>query len=329
MQPDLVGIIEAIYQLDDDASSWIGRILQSLSPWVGDGVGLFGFSYVVSPSVEIHPGAFGAVGCSEDTLSVLPRAATLHDPEFIRNGYLRADLGIASAIQGWRGSEGREYAVRGGIEDVWAINGRNPGDRGCTLCINRKREGLPSLGDQRVLVRIAAHIAAAHRLRDRLQLADAAQRAEAILATDGKIQHAVGDAKASSSRNELCSAARSLDLVRATLRKKHPERALETWKGLVSARWTLVDHFESDGRRYILAQENQPDPASAPELSARERQVLANAALGRSNKEIAYALGLAHSTVRVLMNRAAKKLCAASRSELLERYNALVRCGTS
>jgi DNA-binding CsgD family transcriptional regulator len=329
MQPDLVGIIEAIYQLEDDASSWIQRTLECLAPGCGDGVGLFGFTYVVSPKTEVHPGAFAAVGCSDDALSVLPRAATLHDPDFLREGYLRADLGIASVIPGWHRSEGREYAVRGGIEDVWAINGRNSCDRGCTLCINRRREGVPSPRDQQVFVRVAAHIAAAHRLRDRLRSADAMQRAEAILATDGKIQHAVGDAKEPSSRDDLCSAARSLDRVRARLRREDPERALEEWKGLVSARWTLVDHFESDGRRYILAQENQVEPASAPELSARERQVLANAALGRSNKEIAYALGLAHSTVRVLMGRAATKLRATSRRELMERYDAIVRRGTS
>jgi DNA-binding NarL/FixJ family response regulator len=36
----------------------------------------------------------------------------------------------------------------------------------------------------------------------------------------------------------------------------------------------------------------------------REQQVVALATLGRTNKFIAYELGLAHSTVRVLMARA-------------------------
>ncbi|HVW28817.1 MAG TPA: helix-turn-helix transcriptional regulator [Polyangiaceae bacterium] len=85
----------------------------------------------------------------------------------------------------------------------------------------------------------------------------------------------------------------------------------------------MVDHFESDGRRYILAQENEPDPRGAADLSSRERQVLANLALGRSSKETAYALGLAHSTVRVLLARAAKKLGASSRRQLIERYRTL------
>jgi DNA-binding NarL/FixJ family response regulator len=115
----------------------------------------------------------------------------------------------------------------------------------------------------------------------------------------------------------------SMDRARGRLRKSDPERALGTWKGLVAARWTLVECFESDGRRYVLARENEPAPSFHAALSDRERQVLANAALGRSNKEIAYALGLADSTVRVLLSRAAKKLRASTREELVRRFEAL------
>ncbi|MEO6095410.1 MAG: helix-turn-helix transcriptional regulator [Fibrobacteria bacterium] len=53
--------------------------------------------------------------------------------------------------------------------------------------------------------------------------------------------------------------------------------------------------------------ENAPAPAGLELLSPRERQVAALAELGRSNKVIAYELGLGHSTVRVLLARAAGK----------------------
>jgi len=58
-------------------------------------------------------------------------------------------------------------------------------------------------------------------------------------------------------------------------------------------------------------------------LSGRERQVLELAALRRSNKLIAYELGLAHATVRVLLSRAASKLGATSRAALVAEYSAL------
>ncbi len=55
-------------------------------------------------------------------------------------------------------------------------------------------------------------------------------------------------------------------------------------------------------------------------LTRREQEVLAAAARGHHNKLIAYDLGLAHSTVRVLLHRAATKLGAGSRSEAVARW---------
>jgi Bacterial regulatory proteins, luxR family len=43
-------------------------------------------------------------------------------------------------------------------------------------------------------------------------------------------------------------------------------------------------------------------------LTARERQVLTMLSEGRTRKEVAYALGIAHATVRVLYARAMKKV---------------------
>ena len=58
-------------------------------------------------------------------------------------------------------------------------------------------------------------------------------------------------------------------------------------------------------------------------LTEREREVVTRAARGCANKEIAYDLGLAHSTVRVLMARAAVKLGTRTRDQLVDRAAAL------
>jgi len=195
---------------------------------------------------------------------------------------------------------------------------------------NRRVSGGPPPDVRGLFPRIASHLAAAQRLRRRLGLANSAESAEAVLSPDGhRVEHAIGTATSHIAQDALRAAAVRIDRARGKIRTSDPERALDGWKALVAARWTLLDHFESDGRRYILARENEPVPAgAAAELSARERQVLANAALGRSNKEIAYALGLAPSTVRVLLTRAARKLGASSRAELLQRFEALSPHGT-
>ena len=76
----------------------------------------------------------------------------------------------------------------------------------------------------------------------------------------------------------------------------------------MSGRWSLVEHFERDGRRYYLAHRNEPEVRSVKGLTARERQVLAYAQLGNSNKLIAYSLGISISTVSTLLSRARRKV---------------------
>lgn len=66
--------------------------------------------------------------------------------------------------------------------------------------------------------------------------------------------------------------------------------------------------------------------AAQPKLSEREQQVVQMATAGSTNKEIAFDLGLAHSTVRVLLARAARKLGARSRVELVSISSARAAC---
>lgn len=108
---------------------------------------------------------------------------------------------------------------------------------------------------------------------------------------------------------------------------------MEDARGPIRVRKTLdaelvvLDHFERGGKRYVIAVEHAPRAKATglSALSAREREVLAAAAEGRTNKVIAYDLGVAHSTVRVLLARAAKRLNATSRQELVAIYRARER----
>jgi DNA-binding NarL/FixJ family response regulator len=84
---------------------------------------------------------------------------------------------------------------------------------------------------------------------------------------------------------------------------------------LFSGRWSLVDHFDSDGRRFILARHNAPKVAAPKALPLRQRQVLFHAAAGWSNKEIAYALGVSESTVAAHLMRGLSAMNLPSRSE--------------
>jgi DNA-binding CsgD family transcriptional regulator len=109
----------------------------------------------------------------------------------------------------------------------------------------------------------------------------------------------------------------AIDRARGKLRRIDVDEALGEWKGLVDGRWSLIDKFDPDGKRFVLARRNEPGVRGLALLTERERHVVAYAALGHSDKLITYELGLAGSTVRVLLARAARKLGARTRDELI------------
>lgn len=140
---------------------------------------------------------------------------------------------------------------------------------------------------------------------------------DAVLEPAGKVAHAEGDAKAASAREALARAAVAVDRARGKLRRQDNDEAIELWRGLVAGRWSLVERFESDGRRYLIARPNDPKVDLLPMLTERERQVLMFRAFGHSQKLIAYELGLSVSAVSRSLARAMKKLGLRSPADLM------------
>jgi DNA-binding CsgD family transcriptional regulator len=139
--------------------------------------------------------------------------------------------------------------------------------------------------------------------------------AEAILDRDLRLVHAEGAAGTRDAQIRLLESARAR--ARAIDGSPGASESLRGWRPLTNARWTLVDSFERDGTRYIVARENQCSVAGLADLSPRERQVLTYVGLGQSTKETAYALGISDSTTRVFLRRGLRKLGMTSRTELL------------
>ena len=79
----------------------------------------------------------------------------------------------------------------------------------------------------------------------------------------------------------------------------------------------MVDWFDTDGRRFVLALPNSPDVSDPRGLSDRESQVVAYAVLGQTNKMIAYRLGLSRSRVSMLLRAAMRKLDVQTRTQLV------------
>lgn len=80
--------------------------------------------------------------------------------------------------------------------------------------------------------------------------------------------------------------------------------------------WSLVDHFERDGKRYFVVATG-PGAKRDPRLSPREQQVASLAKLGYSNKAIGWELDVSPSTVATHLKQVCRKLNVAGRVPLI------------
>lgn len=209
-----------------------------------------------------------------------------------------------------------EHLRMAGVRDFRGAQALDPSGCGYALAAPlRARAGVPPHELAR-WSRLRAHLLAGLRLHTAAQ-----SPVEAIIEPGGALVHAEPGAASRTARHLLRDAALRVDRARSRRGRMDPDAALVAWEALVSGRWSLVDRFDSDGRRYYVARRNDPELARPRPLSRRERQVLAYATLGRSNKEIAYELGLAASTVSTHLANAMRQLGIKSRAALAEMWS--------
>lgn len=268
--------------------------------------------------------------CPVDERGVSFLLDSAHD-EYVRRSWLSPSASTASETPGYAEHPGVQQVFHpAGIRDLMVVNALDPVGVGCFIGAPQRAVRSLTARERERWARVASHIRAALRLRLRLAapqvnpavsavpvLPETSCAREAVLRPDGHIMHL--EAAAETSAETLRQAVLAMERARGELRYD-AERALPSWKSMVQARWTLVEDFEADGKRFLVARANGHASVGLERLSPRERQVAACAAMGRSNKEIAYELGLSHSTVRVLLRRACLKLGVRTRDALIAGY---------
>jgi DNA-binding CsgD family transcriptional regulator len=177
---------------------------------------------------------------------------------------------------------------------------------------------------------LGAHLASGFRLRRGLSCegqivaSGLPGHAEAVLDPKGfEVTDASGAAKEPDAMEKLRDAAVAVDRARGRLRKTDPEGSLATWWALLEGRWSLVDWFDTDGRRYVLAHPNPPRIGDPRGLSRREAQVVTFATLGETNKMIRYRLGVSEATVSRTLGSAMLKLNVKTPAQLVEKMRGL------
>jgi len=313
-----IDLIEACYAEQPTDEAWLGRVVDVTAPLTNEGLGVYAFCYDTR-KYPLRTWSMTATAENNMPLPVLEAALAGATPEYIELSWRRLHAATASEVPGWNDEPSRrDFFESIGTRDVLAINAYDPSGVGCMIGTPLPKLRRLNKGERSRYERLAMHLASGFRLRTRIR------EAEAILSTSGALLDASSEeVKEARARASLHDAVRDIERARGKMRREDPDGAVLSWRALVSARWSIVDQFESDGKRLLVAVANAPEPTPVAKLSARESHVLARIAKGQTTKHVAYELGIADSTVRVLLLRAMRTLGAKTREEAIARYSKL------
>jgi DNA-binding CsgD family transcriptional regulator len=331
VKADYVSIIEAAYRLDLAEVEWLRGIADAALTCVDDGLGVVVYTFDASDPAAFRPGRLVAAGTSK-SIDFTHMLATTPDlgEEIVRKLYLPSPpalllsecLGPAAVTPSTAPEPIRRNMLEQGIADTIGIRGIDPSGKGVMVGVPLSSARRLAPRRRRVLAQIAAHLAAGWRLRHGLERdTSPLEQADGVLDARGNVEH-LRDVDASrEDLHALRAAAQRISRSRR-LRSSDPRRSVALWEALVAGRWSLVEHFERDGRRYLLVKRNDPNITDPRALTLRERQVVTYARLGHSNKLIAYELGLAPSTVSQQLRSGLAKLGLGSRVALVQLFGA-------
>lgn len=328
-----IGIAEAAYDLSAADADWFPRVLAATVPLLDRGLGVTGLvGKQPDGGQPIIPEAMHVASGAQDFPSKLMRAmAELPRSSVMRQ--LRAGIGVLSEVtaedplflDAWR--RHIDYAA-----DGIGLTAMDPNGRMIHMVAPTTNTIVLTDTERQRWRMLAAHLSAGLRLRGRLRRPSSASSqdtglpfgAEAVFdAGSLSLADASGSAKAKDSVTAMREAAVRVDRARGRLRRDDPDEALSLWWALLRGKWSMVEWFDTDERRYVLAIPNPPSVKDPRGLTKRESQVVAFAVLGENHKMIAYRLGISRSTVTRTLRAAMRKFNVKTHAELVAKLRAL------
>jgi DNA-binding CsgD family transcriptional regulator len=326
---------EAAYDLHVSDKDWFPRVMETAVALIDHGLGVAGLVGTMprdpsEPQVveELHV----ATGPQDFPLRLM-RAMSELPHERIRP-QVHSGIGVLSEVnaedpqfmEAWR--RHIDYA-----EDGIGVTGMDPNGRGVHIIAPVPKTKTLTRAERDQWQMLAAHLSSGLRLRGAVSSAHDQTAptqglpcgADAVLdANSFGVKEAINEAQLPDSLRELRDAAVRIDRARGRLRRDDPQKALKIWWALLQGRWSMVEWFDTDDRRYMLAVPNAPRISDPRGLTERESQVVAFAALGDSHKLIGYRLGISRSRVSNALNSAMRKLGVKTQAQLVEKLHALV-----
>jgi DNA-binding CsgD family transcriptional regulator len=321
---DEVSVVEAAYKLDGSEEEWLSGIAQMAVSLLDQGWGITASTWRVTAQ-ELGLRAIVPLGGPNGFSEAVVKAMRETSPDIQRLPVAAsAPCTSLSALGGAERVEddpGSQALIQLGIRDCLMILGLDSSGYGTLVSAYMPTAGRPSRQTVSRWSRLASHLSSGFRVRRGLDALfpsptrrDPLVGSEAILTPRGSLEHA--ERPAAAARRVLAEAALAVDRARGKLRQRDPDAALEAWKGLVAGRWSLVDHIDTDGKRFLVARRNDPAVDGPGGLTLRERQVMASRSRGLSLKLIAYDLGLSIGAVSKTLGTGMAKLGIVADAEL-------------
>ena len=322
-RPDVISVVERAYDLAGDDGTWRKRLLEAVQPLFDYGMGTVLFTYDVDPNGRSKVLDVEQVNTPMDLGPVVRAVEEAHEPSFVRRVY----MGMGGFGSGREICEGLEIEPPKAVltdmgQSVPEIMGMTAGVIGGSGMVVAAPmvDGRPSTPAERARwFRVLPHLRAGIRLRRRARATTEegpTSDGDAVLSPDGKVLHAEPVAQEQGLQERLRDCAVSMDRARSVAGRKLGDDALDLWRGLVDGRWSLVDRFDRDGRRLVIARRNDPLTPDPRRLTKREFVIAGLSSTGASNKEIAYELDSTESAVATALRSARQKLQANNRVDL-------------
>jgi DNA-binding CsgD family transcriptional regulator len=331
MSNPVLELIDHAYRLDLEERQWFAGLARYATPIVPSAAGAMAYAFDASdPQRGVPIRSWGAHNVPDRFVDATIRLNEMSAPEdaarFYHHGVLCGTVSERLAIDGENIDSHETYTTsvgNHGFSDTFGLTASSPTMKGVVI---NSPLAVPTTLHRKVKDlwrRIGVHVQAAYRLRQAIGAGDS--EPEAIIDSDGSIANAEGAAREATHQERLRQAVYALDAQRAGDMTRDPATALMLWQGLVDGRWSLVEQFERDGRRYFLDYPNEFDLSNPRALSRRERAVVAYVVQGDSNKWIGYQLGISDGTVARHLATALRKLGLKHRNELIWMFQSIRR----
>jgi DNA-binding CsgD family transcriptional regulator len=315
----LVDVVEAAY-VPHTPRAWLEHVTSVLRPLLDRGNGLlcYGFDARDMGVIQLEAPLFAGAGV--EVWNAMQSSTEGLEPRAVQRTYLGSQP-FGTVAQRFLGSTRgifselarRNYAPNG-FCDLLVLHIVDADRRGCLFAAPLSRSVAASRKEITLWSRVAAHLRAGY--ASSLRHGDDVEASDAILEPSGRILHASGFAKTPLGRETLRHVALSAERARTSRARHDASSALDLWQELIAGRWTLIQRFDADGRRFLLARRNTAEVQRYVQLTPRERELAERVLGGDSNKHIAHDLLVSEATISERLENALSKLNLRSVGEL-------------